>query len=86
MLFDIEIELFSLQRSEGNSVIAYMGRRPGQSINGRNIAFGLLEAGTLVADVARSFGCNKRTIFCLLARFFDSLAVKKTDLVHGNQS
>ena len=69
MLFDIEKELFSLQRSEGNSVVASMDRHPGQSINGINIAFGLLEADTLVADVACRFGCNERTIYCLLARF-----------------
>ena len=42
-----------------------MGRRPGLSINERNIAFGLLEAGIRVADVACGFGCNERTIYRL---------------------
>ena len=54
MMFDIERELFSLQKSEENEVVARMGRRPELSINDRNIVFGLLEAGTRVADVARS--------------------------------
>ena len=30
-----------------------------------NIAFGLLDAVTCVAGVARSFGCNESTIYCL---------------------
>ena len=42
-----------------------MGRRPGLSINDRNIyiiALGLLEAGMRAADVAGRFGWNERTI------------------------
>ena len=35
----------------------------------RNTAFWLLEAGTRVADVLRSFGCNERTIYHLQTRF-----------------
>ena len=46
-----------------------MGRRPELSINDRNIALGLLEAGTHVADVARSFEGNESTIYRLQARF-----------------
>ena len=69
MMFDIERELFSLQKSEENEVVASMGRHPELSINDRNIAFGLLEAGTRVADVARSFEGNESTIYCLQACF-----------------
>ena len=46
-----------------------MGRRPGLSINDRNIALGLLEAGMRAADVAGRFGCNERTIYRLQAHF-----------------
>ena len=49
-----------------------MGRRPELSINNRNIAFGLLEAGTRVADVAHSFEGNESTIYCLQACFRQS--------------
>ena len=49
-----------------------MGRRPELSINDRNVAFGLLEAGTRVADVARSFEGNESTIYCLQACFRQS--------------
>ena len=49
-----------------------MGRRPDLSINDRNITFGLLEAGTRVADVARSFEYNESTIYCLQAYFRQS--------------
>ena len=72
MMFDIERELFSLQYSEENEVVASMGRRPEISINDRNIALGLLEAGTCVADVARSFEGKESTICCLLACFRQS--------------
>ena len=34
--------------------------------------FVLLEAGTRVADVLRSFGCNERTIYPLLTHFQQS--------------
>ena len=37
-----------------------------------NIAFGLLDAVTYVAGVARSFGCNESTIYCLQACFQQS--------------
>ena len=53
-------------------MVASKGRRPELSINDRNIVFGLLEAGTLVADVARSFEGNERTIYCLQACFLQS--------------
>jgi len=46
-----------------------MGRRPGLSIDDRNIALGLLEGGVPVLDVARRFGCHERTIYCLQSRF-----------------
>ena len=49
-----------------------MGRRPELSLNDRNIAFGLLEAGTRVADMARSFVGNESTIYCLQACFLQS--------------
>ena len=42
-----------------------MGRRPGLSINDRNIALGLLEAGMC----AGRFACNEPTIYRLQARF-----------------
>ena len=45
-----------------------MGRRPELSVNDRNIALGLLEAGTRVADVACCFGYNEHTIYRLQAR------------------
>ena len=71
-MFDIERELFSLQKAAENEVVASMGRRPELSIKDRNIAFGLLEAGTRVADVARSFEGNESTIYCLQACFLQS--------------
>ena len=39
------------------------------STNYRNTAFWRLEAGTRVADVTRSLGCNKQTIYRLQTRF-----------------
>ena len=39
------------------------------STNYRNTAFWRLEAGTRVADVPRSFGCNEQTIYRLQTRF-----------------
>jgi len=45
-----------------------LGRRPGVSINERNIALGLLKGGSRAYDVARHFGCNKRTIYRLQQR------------------
>ena len=39
------------------------------SNNYRNTAFSLLEAGTHVADVPCSFGCNEQTIYRLQTRF-----------------
>ena len=61
-------------------MVASMGRRPGLSIYDRNIAFGLLDSGTRVADVARTMNVQ----FILCNHVFDSLAVKKTDLVLGD--
>ena len=49
MLFGIERELFLLQLLGENSPYRL-------SANYRNTAFGLLEAGTRVADARRSFG------------------------------
>ena len=68
MLFDIERELFLFKKSEKNSVVSSMGRRPGLSINDKYIALGLLEAGMRAADVAGRFRCNERTIYRLQAR------------------
>ena len=60
-----------------------MGPQPELSINDRNIAFGLLKAGTRVADVAHSFGGNESTIYCLQACFRQS-GGEKTDFVLGD--
>ena len=49
-----------------------MGRRPGLSINNRNIALVLREAVTRVADVARRIGYNECTIHRLQTRFRQS--------------
>ena len=43
--------------------------RPGLSINDRNNALGLPEAGACVADVARRFGYDECTIYRLQTRF-----------------
>ena len=65
MLFDIKRELFSLQLSE-KTISGSKHASPSRlSINYRNIAFGLVEAVTCVAGLARSFGCNERTIYRL---------------------
>ena len=73
LVFDIETELFLLQLSEENSVLASKLNSPSRlSSNYRNTAFELLEAGTRVADVPRSFGCNERTIYRLQTRFRQS--------------
>jgi transposase len=45
-----------------------MGRRPGLSINDKNIALGLLEGGTHASDVTRYFCCNEQTIYSLQQR------------------
>jgi len=45
-----------------------MERRSGVSIIERNIALGLLKGGSRAYDVARRFGCNKRTIYRLQQR------------------
>ena len=49
-----------------------MGHHPELSINDRNIAFGLLEAGTRLAEGACSFEGNASTIHCLQACFQQS--------------
>ena len=59
-------------------VLASMGHRPELSINDRNVAFGLLEAGTRVADVARSFEGKENTIYCLQACFRQSGSKRET--------
>ena len=53
-------------------MVASMGRHPELSINDRNSGFGLLEAGTRVADMARSFEGSESTIYCLQACFRQS--------------
>jgi transposase len=57
-------------------VLANMGRRPGLSIDDRNIALGLLEGGLRAPDVARRFGCNERTIYRIQAFFRETGSVK----------
>ena len=71
MLFDIGGELFLLQLSGENSVLASLSRRPG-SANYRNTAFGRFETGARAADVPRSFGCNERLIYRLQTCFRQS--------------
>jgi len=53
-----------------------MGRRPGLSIDDRNIALGLLEGGVRVPDVARRFVCHERTKYRLQSRFRHTCSVK----------
>ena len=53
-------------------MVASRVRCPEFSLNDRNIAFGLLEAGSRVADVARSFEGNESTIYCLQSCFRQS--------------
>ena len=65
MLFDIERELFLLQLSGKKSVLASIKSPSRLSTNYRNTAFGLLEAGTRVADVPRSFVRNERPTYGL---------------------
>ena len=72
MLFDIERNLFLLQLSGENSVLASFSRRPGYRQITEIPRFGLLEAGSRVADVQRSFGRNERTIYRLQTRFRQS--------------
>jgi len=45
-----------------------MGRRPGVSIDKRNIALELLKGSARAYDVARRFDCNERTIYRLQQR------------------
>ena len=45
---------------------------PRLSTNYRNTAFGLLEAGSRVADKPRSFGCNERQTYGLQTRIRQS--------------
>ena len=59
MLFDIERELLLLQLS-GEISVSKLKSLSRLSTNYRNTAFGLLEAGTRVADVPRSFGRDER--------------------------
>ena len=72
MLFDIERELFLLQLSGENSVLANLSRRPGYRQITENTAFGRFEAGAHVADVLRGFGCNARLIYRLQTCFRQS--------------
>ena len=69
MLFDIERELFLLQLSGENSVLASLSRRPGYRQNTENTAFGRFEAGARAADVLPCFGCNARLIYRLQTCF-----------------
>ena len=70
MLFDIERQLFLLQLSGDNSVLTSLSLRPGyrQITEIHCTAYGLLEAGTRVADGPRNFGCNERIIYRLQTR------------------
>ena len=83
MLLDIERELFLLQLSGENSVLASLRHRPGYRQITRMPRFGLLEAGTHVADVLRSFECNERIIYRMLTRFRQS-GSKMTNLRQGD--
>ena len=64
-LFDIERELFLLQKSGKKSVFAILSRRPAYRQITEMPRFELLEAGTRVADVPRSFGRNERITYRL---------------------
>lgn len=46
-----------------------MGRRAGMTLDQRNVAIGMLTAGSSVRDVARHFGFSERTIHRLKTRF-----------------
>ena len=72
MLIDIERELFLLQLSGENSVLASLSRRPGYRQITENTAFGRFGAGARAADVLRSFGCNERLIYRLQTCFRQS--------------
>ena len=50
-------------------MLASLSHRPGYRQNTEIPCLGPLEAGTRVADVLSSFGCNERTINRLLTRF-----------------
>ena len=58
MLFDIERELFLLQLSGENSVLANLSRRPDYLQITEYTAFGRFVAGAHAADVLHGFGCN----------------------------
>ena len=53
-------------------MLASLSRRPGYQQITEIPRFWRLEAGTRVADVPRSFGCNKQTIYRLQTRFRQS--------------
>ena len=53
-------------------MVESMGPHQELSINDKNITFGLLEAGTCVADMACSFEGNASTTHCLQACFQQS--------------
>ena len=72
MQFDIKRELFLLQLSGENSVLASLNRLQSYRQITENTAFGRFEAGARAADVLRGFGCNTRLIYCLQTSFRQS--------------
>ena len=68
MLFDFErvVPIAIIQRKVSVNKLKSPSRL---STNYRNTAFVLFEAGTRVADVPHSFGCNGRTIYHFQTRF-----------------
>ena len=53
-----------------------MGRVPGMTLDRRQQALGMLEAGMLVKDVAVHFGVHRTTIHRLRTRYEQSGSVK----------
>ena len=72
MLFVIERELFLLQLSGENFSMSKLKSPSRLPTNYRNTTFGLLEAGTRVAYVPRSFGRNERPTYGLQTRILQS--------------
>ena len=72
MQFDIERELFQLQLSRENSVLASLSHRQGYQQITEIQRLDLFDAGARAADVPRSFGCNKQLIYCLQTCFQQS--------------
>ena len=83
MLFDIERKLFLLQLSEEKSALASSSHHPGYRQITEIPCFGLLEAGTSVDDVLRSFGCYERISYRQLTCFRQSGS--KNDKPHSGR-